>query len=284
MGAGCENPSAAAPAAMTHVERITSVRNPLVPRFRRAGEGDDTDVLLVEGAKLVEEAVVAGLAAMAVAVDDERLARSPRGEALVARLRAAGAPVWACAASVLARMSSVTTPQGIAAIFARPRASPDAVFPAAPPALAVIAAGIRDPGNLGAVIRTAEAAGATGLAALVGGADPFRDKAVRAAAGSTFRLPVIGPAEPAAVLDGARRGRARILLAEANGELDYASADLRGPVALVLGSEGAGIPEPLRAAAQGSIRVPMAAPVDSLNVAVAAGVLLFEARRQRRPT
>jgi TrmH family RNA methyltransferase len=148
----------------------------------------------------------------------------------------------------------------------------------------VIAAGIRDPGNLGAVIRTAEAAGATGLAALVGGADPFRDKAVRAAAGSTFRLPVIGPAEPAAVLDGARRGRARILLAEANGELDYASADLRGPVALVLGSEGAGIPEPLRAAAQGSIRVPMAAPVDSLNVAVAAGVLLFEARRQRRPT
>lgn len=146
-------------------------------------------------------------------------------------------------------------------------------------ALIVVAAGIKDPGNLGAVIRTAEAAGATGVICLAGGADPFRDKALRGASGSTFRLPVIAgvsEAEALALLEGLH-----VVVAETGGEIDCWKADFGKPGALVIGNEGHGVPDAFRSVAAQRVRIPIAASVESLNVAVAAGVLLFEARRQR---
>jgi TrmH family RNA methyltransferase len=182
---------------------------------------------------------------------------------------------------VFARLSSVAAPQGVAAVFRRPQWR-DADVLGQGPALVLVAAGVKEPGNLGALARAAEAAGATGLLALRGGADPFREKAVRGAAGSVFRLPVRGGVGDDELLAFAGRHRLHLCVADAHGAVDYLDADLRGPTALVVGGEGEGVPARVRAAAAQRLSLPMAGKVDSLNVAVAAGVLLYEARRQRR--
>jgi TrmH family RNA methyltransferase len=145
----------------------------------------------------------------------------------------------------------------------------------------VVAAGVGDPGNLGSILRAAEAAGATGCITLPGGADPFRDKAVRGSMGSIFRLPVLAGLDAVAVVDFARRNGLQVVAADGGAATAYTAADLRPPTLLVLGAEAAGVPEELRSAADLRVRIPLRSPVESLNVAVAAGVLLFEARRQR---
>lgn len=264
--------------AVADAPLITSPKNPIVARFRDAGAGALGDLFLVEGKKLVAEALDAGLRPVEAAFDVDRLDALA---AAVDRLRAIGAPTYACSSAVCAKLSFVTTPQGIAVVFRKPSWSDDDLL-GADPALLVIAAGVKEPGNLGALLRAAEAAGAHGLIALRGGADAFRDKAVRGAAGSLFRLPV---RTAVAVEDALGLARARglgLYVAEEDGEVDYLDADLRRPCALVLGGEGEGIPDALRQAARARLRVPMAGKVESLNVAVAAGVVLYEARRQRR--
>jgi TrmH family RNA methyltransferase len=152
--------------------------------------------------------------------------------------------------------------------------------------LLVLAAGVQDPGNLGALIRCAEAAGASGLLALAGGANPYRDKAVRGSMGSVFRLPCVAEVILETALEFLEDNRLLVVVADqsapAGSSRPFWEADLTGPTALVLGSEGSGVPAALRRIAKARVRIPIARPVDSLNVAVAAGVLLFEARRQRR--
>lgn len=255
---------------------VSSGRNPLVQRFRAAAAGEGGDVMLAEGVRLVQEAIAAGLVVLEAAV-------SPRltDAALRDRLREC-ARVWhECTDEVLARLSSLTTPPGVAVVLQRPQCSDGDLLGRGVAPLVVVAAGVRDPGNLGSLLRTAEAAGATGLLTLRGGADPFRDKAVRGAMGSVFRLPVRHGLEAAAIVDFARRHQLRLVVADGGGNRSPAEADLRGPTALVIGAEAAGVPAELLAAADDLVRIPLRPPVDSLNAAVAAGVLLFEAQRQR---
>ncbi len=263
---------------MPEAALITSPKNPIVTRFRDAGTGDAGDLFLVEGRKLVAEALDAGLTPVEAAFDADR------GDALAPlaeRLRATGAPTHPCSSAVCAKLSFVTTPQGVAAVFEKPRWTDDDLLGAAP-CLLLIAAGVKEPGNLGALLRAAEAAGAHGLVALRGGADAFREKAVRGAAGSLFRLPVRSAVAVEDALALVQQRNLGLFVADEDGEVDYLDADLRGPCALVLGGEGEGIPAALRSVARARLRVPMAGKVESLNVAVAAGVLLYEARRQRR--
>lgn len=257
---------------------ITSTKNPLIGRCRDAGSGDAPDLMLVEGRKLVAEALAAGLVPVEAAVDEARRDAHPE---LIAALQAARASVHLCTGAVFQKLSFVTTPQGIAAVFRRP-AWRDQDLLGAPPALLVIAAGVKEPGNLGALLRATEAAGGRGLLALRGGADPFREKAVRGAAGSVFRVPARGGVTAADALALVARHGLALYVAEEHGDRDYLDVDLRAPCALVLGGEGEGIPAELREAARARVRVPMQGQVESLNVAVAAGVLLYEARRQRR--
>ena len=255
---------------------ITSPKNPLVRRFRDAAQGEPPELMLVDGIKLVLEALDARLPVVEAALTS-KLYGSDLGKEVRRRLERAAPRLHEISDAVLERISGVTTPQGVSAIFRRPAYQPEDLKRA--PALVVIAAGIKDPGNLGAVIRTAEAAGATGVVALQGGADPFRDKALRAAAGSVFRLPTLGGQTLAQVL--AMVEGLQLVVAEGREGVDFWKADFRQPTALVLGGEGPGVPEELRARAQLRVRIPMQESVESLNVAVAAGVLLYEARRQR---
>lgn len=257
-------------------KELTSTKNPAIQRFRDAAAGDLDGVMLVEGKRLVGEALDAGLPVLEAAV-------SPRFDDtnVRQRLQREARSFLECSDDVLSRMSALDTPQGIAILVQRPeRADTDLLAGDLAP-LVVVAAGVRDPGNLGSLLRTAEAAGATGCLTMKGGADPFRDKAVRGSMGSVFRLPVIHGKDAAGVIDFCRRNRLQVVVADGGGDRPHVQADLKKPMALVVGAEAAGAPAELLAAATARVRIPLREPVDSLNVAVAAGVLLFEARRQR---
>jgi len=172
------------------------------------------------------------------------------------------------------------TPQGIAALVRPKSFSLDDMF-SPPPALLVVAAGLQDPGNLGTIARSAEAFGVTGLLLGERTVSPWNWKAVRASAGSLFRLPTL-KVELARALEEIKARGVRLLATSSHKGTPIAETDLRGPVALLIGSEGAGIPKHALAQADETVAIPQSARVDSLNAGVAASIILYEAERQRR--
>jgi len=257
-------------------KEISSARNPVVQRFRDAAVGKVEGVVLAEGVRLVGEVLAAGCEIVEAAV-------SPRltDDSLRSRLEAATHGVYDCSDSVLGRLSQLETPQGVAVLVKKPEWSDEDLLRGDLAPLVVVVAGARDPGNLGSVVRTAEAAGASGLLTMRGGADPFRDKAVRGSMGSVFRLPIRHGSDETEVLEFTRRHRLRVVVADGGGDVSHTQVDLRKPMALIVGAEAAGVPAALLRMAEARVRIPLRGPVESLNVAVAAGVLLFEAQRQR---
>ena len=170
-------------------------------------------------------------------------------------------------------------PQGVAALVEAPQFTVQAMFERRGPPLVVIAAGLQDPGNLGTLVRSAEAFGATGMILLPGTVSLWNAKTLRASSGSAFRLPVVAlTAEDAfATLRG---HGVRIFAAVArDGDSE---ADLRGPSALLVGNEGSGLPDAWIAQADARVTIPLPGAVESLNAAIAGSVLLYEAMRQRR--
>jgi TrmH family RNA methyltransferase len=262
---------------MPSPKEISSTKNPWIQRFRAAAAGEEPDAMLVEGVRLVGEGLDGRHRVLAAAVSP-RL----REPALAQRLREVADEFAECTDAVLERMSALESHQGVAALFRKPTWPESDLLRGDLSPFVVVAAGVRDPGNLGALLRTAEAAAATGFVAMAGGADPYREKAVRGSMGSVFRLPALHGLDSAAVIALAQRQRLQLVVAAGDGEQDHLAIDWRRPTLLVLGAEAAGAPEELRRAASARVRIEMKPPVDSLNVAVAAGVMLFEARRQRR--
>ncbi|HUX67690.1 MAG TPA: RNA methyltransferase [Terriglobales bacterium] len=175
-------------------------------------------------------------------------------------------------------------PQGVAALIRFSPASLDDVFgPAATaPPLVLAAAGLQDPGNLGTLIRAADAFGASGVVALADSASPFNAKSVRAGAGSHFHLPIAARIPASAFITACRQRGLRLVAADARGKLAPSAAALAGPAAILIGQEAAGIPRELARAADETVAIPFARPVDSLNAAVAGAILLYEAAQQRR--
>jgi TrmH family RNA methyltransferase len=259
---------------------VRSRANPLFRRLRALKErGAERDLCLLEGPTLVEEALAARVeVAEAVAVPE--LEASPRGAAILATLRAKAVPVRLLHAGLVASLSETETSQGLLALARRPRFDEASFFPATP--LLVVAVGVQNPGNLGGLLRTAEAAGATGAYLAEGCADPFSWKALRGSMGSAFRLPHRGGARAEALLDGLEARGIVVLATAADGESLYDEVDLTRPSAFLFGSEGAGLPSLLVRRAASRLRIPLTPPVKSLNVGVAAGIVLFEAARQRR--
>jgi TrmH family RNA methyltransferase len=178
-------------------------------------------------------------------------------------------------------LSAVATehPQGIAALAAPPQFTVDDLFLAPRPLLLVLA-GLQDPGNLGTLVRSAEAFGAAGILALAGTVSCWNPKALRASSGSAFRMPILSLPEEAAVA-ALRAHRVVIYAAVASGGIIASEAALHYASALLIGNEGAGLPPSLLAAASHRITLPCPGPVESLNAAVAGSLLLYEASRQR---
>ena len=148
--------------------------------------------------------------------------------------------------------------------------------------LVVVLAGLQDPGNVGAIIRAAAAFGASGVIAIEGSANPFGWKALRGAMGGTFRIPVAARGLLPEVIAAAHDTGVRLVAAVPRGGTPLPALDLRVPTAIVLGGEGGGVSPETLSAVHHTVTIPMGAPVESLNVAVAAAVILYETMRQRR--
>jgi TrmH family RNA methyltransferase len=258
--------------------RISSRQNDSVARYRRAARGDEPALMLLDGEHLVAEAAAARIAIRHVLVSSAA-AELPAHHGLLERLDRAGVEVAIATAPVIAAASPVRSPSPIVALAERP--APADVFRAAPP-LVVIAVDVQDPGNLGAIVRVAEAAGASGVIAAGGSADPFGWKALRGSMGSALRLPLAVCRTVAAATTAARSNGCRIVATVPRGGRPLFDADLTGPVAVLIGGEGPGLPPAIVTAADERITVPMRPPVESLNAAVTAALVAYEAMRQRR--
>jgi TrmH family RNA methyltransferase len=262
---------------MASAEPIRSRQNPRFKRLRALLEGADRTHCVLEGPKLIEEALDAALPIREVVAS----ARAElRHRPLVTRLRLEGAGVTLFDEDLVASLSESEASQGLLAVAERPAGS-DAWLDAPRP-LFLVAVEVQNPGNLGALLRTAEAAGATGAFLTRGCADPFSWKALRGSMGSAFRLPLAIGVALDDVVAGLKARSVRIAAASLDGSRRYDEHDWREPTALFVGSEGGGLPPAADAAADARLAIPMAGRVESLNVAAATAVLLFEAARQRR--
>jgi RNA methyltransferase, TrmH family len=261
--------------------KITSRDNSLLRHARAVRDGKIDDSIFVEGLRLCEEVLISGLKIEAV-VYSEEIARKERAASLLERLGKACEQVASASEKLLESISYTKTPQGIVVVASRP-ANDEVSFKAKQPEapLLVILHGINNPVNVGAILRTAEAAGVTGAIATANTADPFSPKALRGAMGSAFRLPIWLGASFAEVIAWCVDQGVRTVGADAAGAKAFREIDWRGPRALIVGAESTGLlPEEI-ASADEAVRIPMAGSVESLNVAVATGIILYEAHSQR---
>lgn len=239
---------------------ITSVDNPRVKevlQLRKSRERRRSGRFVVEGPREVARAQAAGLRFVATYYAPELLEWAD-GEEVSAR--------------VLEKMAYRASPEGVLAIVEAPT-------PGLPPAatLLLVAVGIEKPGNLGAIARSAHAAGADALVVADAEADIWNPNAIRASTGAIFALPVVESS-----LDEVRALDLQLVAAVVGAETTYTAADLTRPTALIVGSEDAGLSAEWRGAADLEVSIPMqSSPIDSLNTATAAAILLFEAVRQR---
>jgi RNA methyltransferase, TrmH family len=256
---------------------ITSRQHPLVKQFRELARGGGP-LMLLDGWHLLGEAAAAAIVVDTIAVCGPPTAAEQQ---VVDRLVRAGAQVVEVSGAVLNALSPVNAPTGVVARARRPAVASEALLAPAP-ALVLAASGLQDPGNAGALVRSAAAAGATGVVLDEASADPWNWKALRASMGGAFHVPVLRTRQLAALLDGWRAAGVRIAATAPRGGVAIHDVDFTVPVAVLIGGEGAGLPDDLAAAADVTVSIPMRDGIESLNAAVAGAVILYEALRQRR--
>ena len=260
------------------IDAITSVSNPRIKQLRsllaNRKERRRERLFVIEGIRLVEEALNSGATLPTIIYDPEGLGATERGEELLAKVRGLRG-AFPATPEVIAAATDTVTPQGIVAVASWPELHPHGA------GIQLMLDAVQDPGNVGTLLRTAEATGVTDVVCMSGTADLYSPKVVRAAMGAHFRLPLrqdvhwdeideaLGPAD-------------NTYVADASGSMPYYAADWRQPSVLIIGNEANGIGPEARARATKVISIPMAASVESLNAAVAGSVILFEAARQRR--
>ena len=257
---------------------LNSRQNSLVKELRRAfsrGEATAEGYIAVEGFHIVEEALRSGVQLKAVFFSQSARQRAGR---LLSQL---GKKVDAVILpeSVFSSAVSTQAPQGVAALLKLKSHSLDDLLTMADPLL-LACVGLQDPGNLGTIIRSAEAFGASGVLLGEKTVSPFNPKVVRSAAGSLLRLPVV-KAETASALHNLRAGGIKLIGTSAQGGMPVSEADLRGKVTVFIGSEGAGLGREIIQQMDEVITIPHSPKVDSLNAAMAASIVLYEAARQK---
>jgi TrmH family RNA methyltransferase len=262
---------------MSPMDVITSRQHPLVKEFRELARGAGP-LMLLDGWHLLTEAAAAKISVDRIAICGPLTTKE---KVVVDRLRRAGARVVEVSGGVLNALSPVNSPTGVVASAHIPSlASASLLEP--PPALVMAGIGLQDPGNAGAIIRSAAAAGATGVVLDELSADPWGWKALRASMGSAFHLPVVRSRAIEKLIVDWRRAGVQIVATVPRGATPMYQIDFRKPTALLIGGEGAGLTDAIMASADHRASIPMQSPIESLNAAVAAAVLLYEAQRQRR--
>ncbi len=249
---------------------ISQVRN-LQRRKARRRRGS----AIAEGVRLVEEALSAGVSFKGAVVSPD-LRDSARGTALMERLASHAVPIEEVSSTELTQLADTDSPQGVVAVIEPPtwelsQITPDPRHPV------VVLDAVQDPGNVGALLRTAYALGSPGAILLPGTADPWNPKVLRGAMGATFRLPFAG-ASDGEFAAWVTAQQVTLWVASVEGK-PLQRARERGPLAVVVGNEGAGVREVVRSLAHRLVAIPLARGAESLNVAVAAGILLYEVAR-----
>lgn len=260
---------------------LTSPANPrlrAVAALRDRHERARRRQTLVDGAREVRRAIEAGAHVVEVYLSTEHRA-DEEGRATLDAVLAAGLPIVHCGPRAFERIAYGDRPDGILAVVETPSTTlADLELPADP--LVVVLDSVEKPGNLGAIARSADAAGVDAILVVDAAADPFHPNAIRASVATVFAVPIaVAPAEGARAW--LRERGIRIVAASSGAGRRYSEVDLRGPLAIVLGSEAHGLGPAWGGPDVELVHIPMRGLADSLNVAAAAAVLLFEARRQR---
>lgn len=262
---------------------ITSRDNSLVKHARAVRQGKIREQIFIEGLRLCEEA------AEALSVDNildviytERFAQDERGAGLLKTLMSEGKHATLVSEAVFASISDTKTPQGIVLLASRPDTQAGALFKSSKEIpLLVVLHKINNPSNAGAILRTVEAAGATGVILTQGTTDIFSPRALRGAMGSSLRLPLWTGASIDEAIAFCRAQGIRTICADLEAQRAHTLVDWTLPSALIVGAEATGLERAEIAMADETLKIPMRSPVESLNVAVATGVVLYEAARQR---
>jgi len=273
------------------LRRIEGRHNPLVKQLRQAfsrAELTENGDCAVEGARILEEAIRSGLRLSAVFFHDSA---QERAERLLPQI---GAQVETLLLpdKLFDSVVPSESPQGVAALVRLKEFSLEDLLQRMQLGPIVVLAGLQDPGNLGTILRSAEAFGSAGVVLGEGTVSPFNSKVIRASAGSVFRLPMVyerplGNAKSGGLKVGelARRLRAenvRLIATSSHKGTSLEQADLKGPSAIFFGNEGAGLSREVMAEMDESVAIPHTAQVESLNAGVAASIVLYEAARQRK--
>lgn len=261
---------------------ITSLRNPRVKaavRLRERSDRDSSGLMLIEGYRELKRAVDNGCRPVTVFFS-RPLFQGRNEEPLLEQCRKAGAELLECAESVFLKMSYRDRPEGLLAIAPQMRRSLESLS-LPPNPLLLVAEAIEKPGNLGTILRSADAAGVAAILVCDRCTDIYNPNVVRASIGTLFAVPVVEVTSEQA-LDWLRARSIRILAATPHADAEYTDVNLRKPTAIVVGSEQYGLSRTWMDRADLKVRIPMLGQADSLNVAAATTILLYEAVRQRR--
>jgi TrmH family RNA methyltransferase len=260
---------------------ITSSSNERLKHARRVRDGREPDLIFVEGERLIEECLQSGLKLTACFHEPDP---TPRAQRIIAEMASRDCPLYPTQRAALETVSDTVNTQGLIGIAEKPKSDFDRALQArdgvAP--LLVCLDSAQDPGNFGTIVRAAEASGASGVVATRGSVDAFAPKTLRSSMGSAFRLPLVTGVESEELPLRARAAKLRMVATAAGGETIYSDYDWSRPTMVVFGNEARGVGRELLERCDECIRIPLRAPVESLNLAAAVAVILFEAARQRR--
>lgn len=261
--------------------KITSRDNSLLRHVRAVRDGRVDDLIYVEGLRLCVEALRSHLQIEAV-VYSEQLAKKDRAAKLIRELESVADNSASVSEKLLESISYTKTPQGIVLLAQRPglELQEFAARQGHNPLL-IILHRINNPVNVGAILRTGEAAGATGVITTLSTAGPFSPKALRGAMGAAFRLPIWTGADYTQAIEWCKANQAQIVCADVHANKNYTDIDWNRPTAIVMGAESDGLTPEEIALTDEAVIIPMKGSTESLNVAVAAGILLYEASRHR---
>jgi TrmH family RNA methyltransferase len=265
---------------VAQIKEVTSLANPIVKDIRgltSKKEREASGAFLAEGLGFVAEALARGWPVRTLVYDREARGEPPL-QRVVADTLARGGQVLEATEKVLAAITRRDNPQAVVGVFEQ-RCTPLAALRPKPDETLVALDRVRDPGNLGTIIRTADAAGASGVILIDECTDPFALEAVRATMGSLLAMPLTRCSAAEFLVWQAGSG-AQVVATHLAGAVDYRTVDYaRKPVVLLMGNEQSGLPDALAAAADHTVRIPQQGSAESLNLAVATAVMLFEARR-----
>jgi TrmH family RNA methyltransferase len=261
---------------------ITGRHNPLLKNLRGVyahGNLTDDGCFAVEGVRSLEEAIRSGVRFRAVFFTDAGDPATQRATQRLLEQIGHKIETYLVPAKLFQEAVTTDSPQGVAALVHRKEHTLEDAL-RTQPVLLVVAAGLQDPGNLGTILRSAEAFGAGGVVLAEGTVSVYNPKTVRATAGSIFRLPVV-TAKIADLIPGLREKKIKLFATSSHKGTPLHEAPLQEPCALFIGNEGAGLPREVIAMMDATLAVPQARPVESLNAGVAASIILYEAARQR---